>query len=282
MHLRQGGASPRTPRTADSPAALARRNRLATILLMLYVVVLSLWGFDLLMSLDPTWYSGLLGGYYVVTSLYPGFGLVTFLAIRANARGVTQVSPSGDPGHGQAHLRHVRHVDVLLLLPVPRDLVRQRADRDALLPEPLLQSAVGTDRVGHLHRGLAHSRSPTCSSGSPGGRPMRHKVFMVILFLGWIAIFVERILLVFPSIDKNMAAPRAPRDPDHRRLLLALRAEPAAVPRQVPVRSASAPLAPAIRARRPPAPRGRREVQYGRDPRRGSAGAHPVPRGRAR
>ena len=58
------------------------------------MVVLSLWGFDLLMSLDPTWYSGLLGGYYVVSSLYVGFGLVTFLTIRANARGLTRVSPS--------------------------------------------------------------------------------------------------------------------------------------------------------------------------------------------
>ena len=44
----------------ESPAAVARRNRLSTILLMLYVVVLSLWGFDLVMSLDPSWYSGLL------------------------------------------------------------------------------------------------------------------------------------------------------------------------------------------------------------------------------
>ena len=65
---------------------------------MLYVVVLSLWGFDLLMSLDPTWYSGLFGGYYVVTSLYTGFGLVTFLTIRANARGA-------DPGRRRRRSR---------------------------------------------------------------------------------------------------------------------------------------------------------------------------------
>ncbi len=71
-----------------------RRNRLAARCSVLYVVVLSLWGFDLLMSLDPTWYSGLFGGYYVVTSLYPGFGLVCFLTIRANERGLTAVSPS--------------------------------------------------------------------------------------------------------------------------------------------------------------------------------------------
>jgi Ni/Fe-hydrogenase subunit HybB-like protein len=77
----------------DSPAALDRRNRLAATLLVLYVVVLSLWGFDLLMSLDPRWYSGLYGGYYVVTSMYPGFGLVTYLTIRSNERGVTHVAP---------------------------------------------------------------------------------------------------------------------------------------------------------------------------------------------
>src|SRR5215813_4663259 len=80
---------------ADTPGARGRRNKLAGGLLILYVVVLSLWGFDLLMSLDPTWYSGLLGGYYVVTSLYPGFGLVTFLTIRASERGTINVPPSG-------------------------------------------------------------------------------------------------------------------------------------------------------------------------------------------
>jgi hypothetical protein len=32
-------------------------------------------------------------------------------------------------------------------------------------------------------------------------------VFTVILFMGWIAIFVERILIIFPSLDKNIAFP---------------------------------------------------------------------------
>ncbi len=40
-----------------------------------------------------------------------------------------------------------------------------------------------------------------------GRPPTRHKVFTVILFMGWIAIFVERILIIFPSIDKNIAFP---------------------------------------------------------------------------
>jgi len=40
-----------------------------------------------------------------------------------------------------------------------------------------------------------------------GRPPTRHKVFTVILFMGWIAIFVERILIIFPSLDKNIAFP---------------------------------------------------------------------------
>src|SRR5260370_1506944 len=78
----------------DSQAAIDRRYRLSAVLLVLYMIVLSLWGFDLLMSLDPRWYSGLFGGYYVVTSMYPGFGLVTYLTIRSNERGLTHVAPT--------------------------------------------------------------------------------------------------------------------------------------------------------------------------------------------
>ncbi len=40
-----------------------------------------------------------------------------------------------------------------------------------------------------------------------GRPPTRHKVFKVILFMGWIAIFCERILLVFPSISKASQFP---------------------------------------------------------------------------
>src|SRR5262249_45123258 len=82
------------PLGADGPTAIARRNRISTVMLILYVVVLSLWAFDLIMTLDPIWYSGLFGGYYVVSSMYTGFGLVTYLILRANDRGATNVPPS--------------------------------------------------------------------------------------------------------------------------------------------------------------------------------------------
>lgn len=53
----------RDPVTAAEGLERARRNRLATLLLMLWVLTMSLWGFDLVMTLDPVWYSGLFGGY---------------------------------------------------------------------------------------------------------------------------------------------------------------------------------------------------------------------------
>src|SRR6266478_787499 len=70
-----------------------RRNRLATALLFLWVITVSLWGFDLVMSLDPVWYSGLFGGYFVVSTLYTGFALLSILTVRANARGLASVPP---------------------------------------------------------------------------------------------------------------------------------------------------------------------------------------------
>src|SRR5258705_8722702 len=72
----------------------SRRNRLATALLFLWVITVSLWGFDLVMSLDPVWYSGLFGGYFVVSSLYTTFCVLAILTIRANSRGVASIPPA--------------------------------------------------------------------------------------------------------------------------------------------------------------------------------------------
>jgi hypothetical protein len=191
---------------ADTPTAHARRNKLATILLMLYVVVLSLWGFDLLMSLDPTWYSGLLGGYYVVTSLYPGFGLVTFLAIRANARGVTQIAPSGI--QDMAKLTFAMCVmwmyfffSQYLVIWYGNVPIETRFFLNRFFNPPWGQIAWAIFIVGWL---IPFAYLLKRLTGRP---PLRHKVLVVILFMGWIAIFVERILIVFPSIDKNMGFP---------------------------------------------------------------------------
>jgi len=191
---------------ADTPGARGRRNKLAGGLLILYVVVLSLWGFDLLMSLDPTWYSGLLGGYYVVTSLYPGFGLVTFLTIRANARGMTQVSPSGI--QDMAKLTFAMCVmwmyfffSQYLVIWYGNVPIETRFFIARFFNPPWGHIAWAVFIVGWL---IPFSYLLKRLTGRP---PTRHKVFIVILFLGWIAIFVERIVIVFPSIDKSMGFP---------------------------------------------------------------------------
>jgi len=196
---------------ADTPQAHARRNRLATVLLMLYVVVLSLWGFDLLMSLDPTWYSGLLGGYYVVTSLYTGFGLVTFLTIRANARGLTQVSPSVI--QDMAKLTFAMCVmwmyfffSQYLVIWYGNVPIETRFFLNRFFNPPWGQIAWAIFIVGWL---IPFAYLLKRLTGRP---PTRHKVFTVILFMGWIAMFVERILIIFPSIDKSMPFPLGVRE----------------------------------------------------------------------
>ena len=84
----------RDPIPADDELERVRRNRLATLVLMLWLITISLWGFDLIMALDPIWYSGLFGGYFAVSTLYTTFCLLSILTIRANARGLASMPPA--------------------------------------------------------------------------------------------------------------------------------------------------------------------------------------------
>jgi hypothetical protein len=193
----------------DSPAALARRMHLGAALLMLYVVVLSLWGFDLVMTIDPTWYSGLFGGYYVVTSLYTGFGLVTFLVIRANARGVIRVSPASIQDIAKLTFAmcifwmYFFYSQYLVIwygnVPVETKFFLRR-----FFVEPWKTLAFAIFLVGAL---IPFAYLLKRLTGRP---PTRHKVFIVILFMGWIAIFFERIMLVFPTMSPSNRLPIGP------------------------------------------------------------------------
>ncbi|HWP76058.1 MAG TPA: hypothetical protein VNU03_16165 [Methylomirabilota bacterium] len=193
----------------DTQAAIDRRYRLAAVLLVLYVVVLSLWGFDLLMSLDPRWYSGLFGGYYVVTSMYPGFGLVTYLTIRSNERGVTHVAPTAI--QDVAKLTFALSVfwmyfffsQYLVIwygnVPAETRFIARR-----FFSQPWGGIAWAIFIIGWL---IPFSYLLKRLTGRP---PERHQVFKVILFFGWIAIFVERMLLVFPALLRDNTVPIGP------------------------------------------------------------------------
>lgn len=186
-----------------------RLMRLSSILLILYVVVLSLWGFDLLMSLDPRWYSGLFGGYYVVTSMYTGFGLVTYLTIRANERGVSRVAPPAIQDVAKLTFAlcvfwmYFFFSQYLVIwyghVPAETRFVIRR-----FFSQPWGTIAWIIFIVGWL---IPFSYLLKRLTGRP---PERHRVFKVILFFGWIAIFFERMLLVFPSLLRDNTVPLGP------------------------------------------------------------------------
>ncbi|HKX02930.1 MAG TPA: hypothetical protein VJX71_10530 [Methylomirabilota bacterium] len=193
----------------DTPAAFDRRFRLAAVLLVLYVVVLSLWGFDLLMSLDPRWYSGLFGGYYVVTSMYPGFGLVTYLTLRSNERGLSHVAPPAI--QDVAKLTFALAVfwmyfffSQYLVIWYGNVPVETRFLARRFFNQPWGYIAWAIFIVGWL---IPFSYLLKRLTGRP---PERHQVFKVILFFGWIAIFFERMLLVFPALLRDNTVPIGP------------------------------------------------------------------------
>jgi hypothetical protein len=183
-----------------------RRNRLAAILLMLFVVVLSLWGFDLVMPLDPVWYSGLLGGYYVVTSLYTGFGLVAFLVIRANARGVTNVSAAAI----QDVAKLVFAMCVMwmyfffsqyLVIWYGNVPVETRFFLSRFFVDPWRTLGFVILIVGAL---LPFAYLLKRLTGRP---PTSHTPLVVVIVMGWTAMFLERIMLVFPSLPAANTLP---------------------------------------------------------------------------
>jgi hypothetical protein len=193
----------------DSPAALARRTRLGAALLMLYVVVLSLWCLPLLLSIDQTSHGAFLCGDSAVTEIYTGFGLVTFLVIRANARGVSRVSPASIQDIAKLTFAmcifwmYFFYSQYLVIwygnVPVETKFFLRR-----FFVEPWKTLAFAIFLVGAL---IPFAYLLKRLTGRP---PTRHKVFIVILFMGWIAIFFERIMLVFPTMSKSNALPIGP------------------------------------------------------------------------
>ena len=75
------------------------QDRLAVAVLIVYSWVFTLVAFDFVMSLDPHWYSTLLGGYYFIGNLFIG---LAFLAIIA-AWGRERLAIVDYVGHQQLH-----------------------------------------------------------------------------------------------------------------------------------------------------------------------------------
>jgi hypothetical protein len=176
----------------------AKRNVLAVILLFLWLVTVSLWGFDLVMSLDPHWYSGLFGGYFAVSTLYTTFALLSILTILANRRGLG-VPPAAV--QDVAKLQFAMSImwmyffwSQYLVIWYGNVPVETRFVAHRFFESPWKTLAWVVFFVGWL---IPFAYLLKRLTGRP---PQRHAPLFVIACFGLVAIFLERVLVVFPSV----------------------------------------------------------------------------------
>jgi hypothetical protein len=179
-----------------------RRNRLAAVLLFLWIITVSLWGFDLVMSLDPIWYSGLFGGYFVVTALYTGFCLLSILSVRANARGLASIPPAAI--QDVAKLQFAMSVmwmyffwSQYLVIWYGNVPIETRFFLRRFFVQPWTTVAWVVLIVGWL---IPFAYLLKRLTGRP---PDRHSPLVVVAFFGLFAIFLEHVLIVFPSVSTD-------------------------------------------------------------------------------
>jgi len=191
---------------SSDEANRGRRRVLATIMLFLFVVVLSLEGFDLVMSLVPDWYSGLFGGYFTVSTLYTGFCLLAILTVRAHWLGVATVSPAAV----QDVAKLVFATSILWMyffwsqylviwygnVPLEIKFVIRRFFNDPWRILAWVIFAIGwLIPFAYLLKRL---------TGRP---PTKHTPLVVVTCLALVALFLERIMLVVPSISPEAKFP---------------------------------------------------------------------------
>jgi Ni/Fe-hydrogenase subunit HybB-like protein len=201
----------RDPNPQDVERERTQRNRLATALLFLWVITLSLWGFDLLMSLDPKWYSGLYGGYFVVSTLYTGFALLSLLSVWTNARGTASIPPSAV--QDVAKLQFAMSVmwmyffwSQYLVIWYGNVPIETRFFVRRLFVQPWQTLAWVILVVGWL---IPFAYLLKRLTGRP---PQRHTPLVVVAIMGLVGIFLERIFVVFPTVSSANRLPLGFRD----------------------------------------------------------------------
>jgi hypothetical protein len=196
-----------SPAGAAEEPGRAERVRLAVWLVFLFVIVGSLLGYDLVMSLDPHWFSGLLGGYVVVGMLYSGFAFLVLL---------TGLHSFGRPGwvmpakEMQDLAKLVFATSILWMyffwsqylviwygnVPIETRYVLAR-----FFADPWRRLAICAFFIGWL---IPFSYLLGRLTGRP---PEGHRVLVAVSCLSLIAIFLERIVLVLPSTVQPGAVP---------------------------------------------------------------------------
>ena len=207
VSVRFAKAVHRSPAGASQEPGKTERASLAVRLLFLFVIVGSLLGYDLIMSLDTHWFSGLLGGYVVVGMLYSGFAFLVLLTGFHSFGRPGWVMP---PKEMQDLAKLVFATCILWIyffwsqylviwygnVPVETRYVLQR-----LFSDPWRTLAICAFFLGWL---LPFSYFLGRLTGRP---PEGHRVLIVISSLSLLAIFIERMVLVLPSTAPPGVAP---------------------------------------------------------------------------
>ena len=196
-----------SPAGAAEDPGRAERARLAVWLLFLFVIVGSLLGFDLVMSLDPHWFSGLFGGYVVVGMLYSGFAFLVLLTGLYSFGRPGWVMP---PKEMQDLAKLVFATSILWMyffwsqylviwygnVPIETRYVLAR-----FFADPWRCLAIVAFFIGWV---IPFSYFLGRLTGRP---PDGHRVLVVMSCLALAAMFIERIVLVLPSTLHGDARP---------------------------------------------------------------------------
>ncbi len=175
------------------------RARLAVWLLFLFVIVGSLLGYDLVMSLDPHWFSGLLGGYVVVGMIYSG---LAFLVVLTGVHSYGRPGWVMPPKEMQDLAKLVFATSIVWIyffwsqyiviwygnVPVETRYVVQR-----FFSDPWRSVAICAFFLGWV---IPFSYGLVRLTGRP---PDGHRVLITVSCFSLLAIFLERIVLVLPS-----------------------------------------------------------------------------------
>jgi len=199
-----------SPAGAAEEPGRARRARLAVVMLFLFVAVVSLFGFDLVMSLDPVWFSGLLGGYFVVGTLYSGFAfLVVLVGVRSLNRPAwvmpaTEVQDLAKLVFATSILWMYFFWSQYLVIWYGNVPIETRFVLARFFEDPWRGLAVLACLIGWL---VPFAYLLVRLTGRP---PESHRVLVGVACLSLTAIFLERTVLVLPSVVGRLVFPYGP------------------------------------------------------------------------
>lgn len=177
----------------------ADRSRLAVWLLFLFIIVGSLLGYDLVMSLDPHWFSGLFGGYVVVGMIYSG---LAFLVVLTGVHSYGRPGWVMPPKEMQDLAKLVFATSIVWIyffwsqyiviwygnVPIETRYVVQR-----FFSGPWRSVAICAFFLGWV---IPFAYGLVRLTGRP---PDGHRVLITVSCFSLLAIFLERVVLVLPS-----------------------------------------------------------------------------------